>query len=183
MTNILEKYTSVYDVFLDSWDYQSHFVSYLESLMRQETSLPTYIKEMIFAYVSGLNGCSYCKNIHAEISKIKLKDIETESYRENIDESGIEDKYKPILKFAHKVNEDNNSINDEDINEIKKYQFEDKVISEVISICAAAQFMNIVVKSHKIQPLNDTMNIASAKMMISKGYDGLADYMISKRKK
>ena len=52
----------------------------LESLMRQETSLPTYIKEMIFAYVSGLNGCSYCKNIHAEISKIKLKDIETESF-------------------------------------------------------------------------------------------------------
>ena len=183
MTGILEKYGSVYDVFLDSWDYQSHFVNYLESLMRQETSLPTYIKEMIFAYVSGLNGCSYCKNIHAEISKITLKDMGKDSINQNIDDSGIEEKFKPILKFAHKVNEDNSSINEEDINEIKKYEFEDKAISEVISICAAAQFMNTVVKSHKIQPLNDTMNIASAKMMISKGYDGLADYMIAKRRK
>ena len=69
MSNFLSKYKSVYDVFLDNWGYQNHFVAYLESLMRQETLLPTHIKEMIFAYVSGLNGCGYCKNIHVEISK------------------------------------------------------------------------------------------------------------------
>ena len=53
MSNFLSKYKSVYDVFLDNWGYQTHFVDYLESLMRQETLLPTHIKEMIFAYVSG----------------------------------------------------------------------------------------------------------------------------------
>jgi len=68
MSNFLSKYKSVYDVFLDNWGYQKHYVAYLESLMRQETLLPTHIKEMIFAYVSGLNGCGYCKNIHVEIS-------------------------------------------------------------------------------------------------------------------
>ena len=73
MSNFLNKYKSVYDVFLDNWSYQSHFVLYLEALMRQQTLLPTYIKEMIFAYISGLNGCQYCKNIHAEISKKLLR--------------------------------------------------------------------------------------------------------------
>ena len=74
MSNFLSKYKSVYDVFLDNWGYQKHYVAYLESLMRQETLLPTHIKEMIFAYVSGLNGCGYCKNIHVEISKKILRD-------------------------------------------------------------------------------------------------------------
>ena len=47
MSNFLSKYKSVYDVFLDNLNYQKHYVAYLESLMRQETLLPTHIKEMI----------------------------------------------------------------------------------------------------------------------------------------
>ena len=43
--------------------------------------------------------------------------------------------------------------------------------------------MNTVVVAHQIKPLDDVQNIGSAKMMIEKGYDGLAEYMISKRNK
>ena len=68
MGDFLNKYTSVYNVFLDNWSYQSQYVLFLEKLMYEETILPIYIKEMIFAYVSELNGCTYCKNIHKEIS-------------------------------------------------------------------------------------------------------------------
>ena len=106
MSNFLNKYKSVYDVFLDNWSYQSHYVLYLEALMRQQTLLPNYIKEMIFAYISGLNGCQYCKNIHAEISKKLLRDANDEQPLLDIENAGIEEKYKPILKLAHKVNVD-----------------------------------------------------------------------------
>ena len=183
MSDFLNKYRSVYDVFIDNWKYQSHFVAYLESLMRQETLLPTYIKEMIFAYVSGLNNCQYCKNIHAEISKKLLKDSSESDPLSDISLSDIDEKYKPVLKFSYKVNEDIDSINEEDIKEILEYKFPDNVITEIISICGAAQFMNTTVRGHKIKPLNDTMNIASAKMMIEKGYSGLAEYMIHRRNK
>ena len=102
MSNFLNKYKSVYDVFLDNWSYQSHFVLYLEALMRQQTLLPTYIKEMIFAYISGLNGCQYCKNIHAEISKKLLRDANDEQPLLDIENAGIEEKYKPIL-YLHSL--------------------------------------------------------------------------------
>tara|TARA_B110000003_G_scaffold101699_1_gene103948 strand:+ start:281 stop:832 length:552 start_codon:yes stop_codon:yes gene_type:complete len=183
MSNFLNKYKSVYDVFLDNWSYQSHYVLYLEALMRQQTLLPTYIKEMIFAYISGLNGCQYCKNIHAEISKKLLRDANDEQPLLDIENAGIEEKYKPILKLAHKVNVDIKSIVDEDVDQILQYGFDERVISEIISICGAAQFMNTVVVAHQIKPLDDIQNIGSAKMMIEKGYDGLAEYMISKRNK
>ena len=61
--------------------------------------------------------------------------------------------------------------------------FPENVISEVIAICSAAQYMNTTVKAHNIPALNDNMNAASVKMMIQKGYQGLAEYMIDRRNK
>jgi hypothetical protein len=43
--------------------------------------------------------------------------------------------------------------------------------------------MNTTVRAHKIPALNEAMNSASVRMMIQKGYQGLADYMIQKRNK
>ena len=43
--------------------------------------------------------------------------------------------------------------------------------------------MNTTVRAHKISALNEAMNSASVRMMIQKGYQGLAEYMIEKRKK
>ena len=183
MSNFLEKYKSVYDVFIDNWSYQSHFVAYLESLMRKETLLPLHIKEMIFAYVSGLNNCQYCKNIHAEISKKLLRDHVDLDPSSDIELSNIEEQFKPVLKFSHKVNESIDRITEEDVKVVLDFGFPENVITEIISICSAAQFMNTIVKAHSIQPLNDNMNIASAKVMIEKGYSGLAEYMINRRKK
>ena len=51
MSDFLNKYKSVYNVFLDNWDYQSHYVMFLEKLLYNETILPIHIKEMIFAYI------------------------------------------------------------------------------------------------------------------------------------
>ena len=61
--------------------------------------------------------------------------------------------------------------------------FQENVISEIIAICSAAQYMNTTVRAHKIPALNEAMNSASVRMMIQKGYQGLADYMIQKRNK
>ena len=61
--------------------------------------------------------------------------------------------------------------------------FQENVISEIIAICSAAQYMNTTVRAHKIPALNEAMNSASVRMMIQKGYQGLADYMIRKRNK
>ena len=182
MSDFLNKYKSVYNVFLDNWDYQSHYVMFLEKLLYQQTILPIHIKEMIFAYVSSLNGCAYCKNIHAEIAKELIEDMKNSSPLENISMSSIEDEYKSVLKFSHKVNEDVESIKQDDIDEILESGLPEDVISEIIAICSAAQYMNTTVKAHKIPALDNNMNEASVKMMIQKGYQGLAEYMINRRK-
>ena len=183
MSDFFNKYTSVYNVFLDNWNYQSQYVLFLEKLMYEETILPVYIKEMIFAYVSELNGCTYCKNIHKEISKKMIIDMEESSPLKNISLSSIQEEYKSVLTFSHKVNEDIDSITQEDVDAILINGFSENVISEIIAICSAAQYMNTTVRAHKISALNEAMNSASVRMMIQKGYQGLAEYLIEKRKK
>ena len=183
MSDFFNKYTSVYNVFLDNWNYQSQYVLFLEKLMYEETILPVYIKEMIFAYVSELNGCTYCKNKHKEISKKMIIDMEESSPLKNISLSSIQEEYKSVLTFSHKVNEDIDSITQEDVDAILINGFSENVISEIIAICSAAQYMNTTVRAHKISALNEAMNSASVRMMIQKGYQGLAEYLIEKRKK
>ena len=151
--------------------------------MYEETILPIYIKEMIFAYVSELNGCTYCKNIHKEISNKLIIDMEESSPLKNISLSSIQEEYKSVLTFSHKVNEDIEAITQDDVDTILENGFPENVISEIIAICSAAQYMNTTVKAHKIPALNEAMNSASVRMMVQKGYQGLADYMLEKRKK
>ena len=119
--------------------------------------------------------------------KILIEDffdeIKNSSPLEDISMSAIEEEYKAILKFSYKVNEDLSSISESDVDEILSNGFSDNVISEVIAICSAAQYMNTTVKAHNIPPLNENMNSASVRMMIQKGYQGLADYMLEKRKR
>ena len=43
--------------------------------------------------------------------------------------------------------------------------------------------MNTTVVAHQIKPLDQVQNVASAKMMIVKGYDGLAEFMLRRRNK
>ena len=68
----------------------------------------------------------------------------------------------------HPNNEDLSSISQNDVDEILSNGFPENVISEVIAICSAAQYMNTTVKAHNIPPLNDNMNSASVRMMIQK---------------
>ena len=39
MSDFLNKYKSVYNVFLDNWDYQSHYVMFLEKLLYEKIDL------------------------------------------------------------------------------------------------------------------------------------------------
>ena len=110
-------------------------------------------------------------------------DMEESSPSKNISLSSIQEEYKSVLTFSHKVNEDIDSITQEDVDAILINGFSENVISEIIAICSAAQYMNTTVRAHKISALNEAMNSASVRMMIQKGYQGLAEYMIEKRKK
>ena len=61
--------------------------------------------------------------------------------------------------------------------------------SFIVKTRAAKTGRNILAKksiripAHNIPALNDNMNAASVKMMIQKGYQGLAEYMIDRRNK
>ena len=109
--------------------------------------------------------------------------MEESSPLKNISLSSIQEEYKSVLTFSHKVNEDIDAITQDDVDTILENGFPENVISEIIAICSAAQYMNTTVKAHKIPALNEAMNSASVRMMVQKGYQGLADYMLEKRKK
>ena len=90
----------------------------------------------------------------------------------DIEQSQIEGKYKPILKLSHKVNEDIHSITEEDVTAILDMVLMKKLYRNYLYLFCCTIYEYRVV-AHQIKPLDQVQNVASAKMMIEKGYDGL----------
>jgi uncharacterized peroxidase-related enzyme len=76
-----------------------------EAIMRAPSLLTPGQRELIAAYVSGLNRCQYCHGVHAETAKA-YEDIPRQAVDRMFDDletAGFDDKIKPILRLARKL--------------------------------------------------------------------------------
>ncbi|MDE2466371.1 MAG: carboxymuconolactone decarboxylase family protein, partial [Alphaproteobacteria bacterium] len=79
-------------------------LEYHEALMRGASPLKVADRELIAAYVSGLNGCQYCHGVHAVtagyfgVSEDLLKAL-----LENPDDAQIDAPMRPLLAFVRKL--------------------------------------------------------------------------------
>lgn len=69
--------------------------------LRTDSQLTARDKELIAAYVSGLNACQYCYGVHAETAQAYgFAETTIRSLMEDIDSASIDDRLKPILHYA-----------------------------------------------------------------------------------
>ena len=79
-------------------------VSTDEALLRSDSQLKSKDKELIAAYVSGLNDCAYCYGVHAETAAAFGVDPAIfEEMLADIDTARVDVRLKPILKFARQL--------------------------------------------------------------------------------
>jgi len=93
------------DLFQRFPDNAGPLMLFIEGVLRSEGELSIGEREMIAAYVSGLNACTFCYGSHRVYSEIfgqprglvdaLLKDIET---------ADISDRLRPILRYVKKLN-------------------------------------------------------------------------------
>jgi uncharacterized peroxidase-related enzyme len=101
-------------------------------------------RELIATYVSHLNECKYCCNIHGAIAKHQLNndgDI-VKQVLDNPDTAAISNKLKALLKIAAKVQQDGKKVNDNDIANARAEGATDIEIHDTVLIAAAFCMFN-----------------------------------------
>jgi AhpD family alkylhydroperoxidase len=79
-------------------------LDYHDRLLRDPSPLTVCDRELIAAYVSGLNACDFCHGAHIIAARVHgVAETLFEALLANVDTAPVDDKLKPLLRYVHKL--------------------------------------------------------------------------------
>lgn len=152
-------------------------ILYHEVLMRGESPLGIGERELIAAYVSGLNSCAYCHGIHtATAQAFGIKEGLLHALLEEIDTAPVHDKIKPLLHYVRKLTQLPARLTSADADAVYAAGWNDRALHDAISVCALFNFMNRLVEGIGIAVGDEYLEI-SGKRLHQNGYAGLLNLL------
>jgi uncharacterized peroxidase-related enzyme len=122
-------------------------LDYHDRLLRDYSPLTVAERELIAAYVSGLNACTYCYGAHNLAARaFGMDEAVFQKLMEDVDGAAVDNKMKPILKFAKKLTEAPSSVRAADANAVYGAGWSEAALFDAICVCALFNFMNRIVE-------------------------------------
>jgi len=143
----LPETTHLSDLFRRFPDNSATLMQFVDGVLRSEGELSIGERELIGAYVSGLNACRFCQRSHMIYAGLfgidegiiegLLKDIETSAVRQPL---------KPILHYVKKLNTLPVQITNQDAQAGYRAGWNEAALFEAIEVCAVFNLMNRIVE-------------------------------------
>ena len=122
-------------------------LTFVNAVLRSEGELTIGERELIAAYVSGLNACRFCYGshvIHAETFGIEPGLIE--ELLEDIDTAHAPGKLKPLLKYVEKLNTLPNRLAQADLDAVLAAGWTETAVFEAVEVTGLFNMMNRIVE-------------------------------------
>lgn len=148
-------------------------LDYHEVVMRGPSPFTAGERELIAAYVSGLNACGYCHGVHtvtAEACGIPVGAAKAAVV--DPDTALVDHRMRPVLRFAGKLTREPASITRADAEEVLSAGWDEQALHHAIMVCALFNFMNRMVEGHGVRAGDDYF-ATSGKRLEEVGYAGL----------
>ena len=120
---------------------------YHDTLLRGPSDLSVGERELIAAYVSGLNACAFCTGAHTAISmaygisqdtiKAMVTDLAT---------SPVDEKLKPVLAYAGKLALTPARMVEADAEAVYKAGWSEAALFDAVQVCGLFNLMNRIVE-------------------------------------
>jgi len=142
-------------------------------LHSEDNTLSRGDREMIGAYVSSLNDCFFCQNVHGAMAQhyfqCSMEDID--SVKNDYQSAVISSKLKALLSIAASVQHSGKSVTNEQINIAKTVGATDKEIHDTVLIAAAFCMFNRYVDGlNTWAPGDRQLYVERAAMRADEGY-------------
>lgn len=127
-------------------------LDYHDRLLRDPSPLTVGQRELIAAYVSGLNACTYCHGAHVlAASSFGIDEGLFEGLIADIDSSSVEERMKPILAYVGKLTRSPSRMVAADAQAVYDAGWDEQSLFDAISVCALFNFMNRIVEGAGIK--------------------------------
>ncbi len=155
----------VYDVFSRRPATFGPFTEACEQIMRGPSPLSAGERELLGAYVSKLNSCPYCHDVHNEAVKAYgFEGSTTQALKDDLAAAQVDDRLKPLFALARKVTEGAYRITDADFAAAYDAGWNDDAIHDTVIVTCLFNFMNRLVSTFGIEADEEYLAEAGARI-------------------
>jgi uncharacterized peroxidase-related enzyme len=120
---------------------------YGHRLMRGPSPLTPGERELIAAFVSGVNSCRYCHGAHSLVARaFGVDEAVLAASLDHIDIAPVDARLKPILRYARKLTETPSRMTTADAAAVYDAGWNDEALLHAIAVCAYFNNMNRLVE-------------------------------------
>jgi uncharacterized peroxidase-related enzyme len=144
-----------------------------EVLLRGPHSLTSGERELIAAYVSGLNECTFCCSSHSAFAAVQLDEGMplVDQVRANLDEAPVSEKMRALLRIAGAVQDSGRKVTAELVATARDHGATDLEIHDTVLIAAAFCMYNRYVDGlGTLAPSDPALYLAAAERNVEHGY-------------
>jgi len=123
-----------------------------QQIMRGKSPFSDAEKEMMAAFVSGLNACRFCYGSHKAVAK--QFGVETELIEklvEDIDTSPVNEKLKPIFHYLKKLTLTPSKLVQSDMDKVRQAGWSEEALHDAILVGCLFNFYNRLLDGHGIK--------------------------------
>lgn len=165
------------DVFRAYPETSRPLLEYHQALLRGPSPLSVAERELIAAYVSGLNACRYCHGVHtATAQAFGIPEGTLAALLDDVGTAAVAERMKPLLRYVGKLTLTPSKITPGDAEAVLAAGWPEQALHDAVAVCGLFNLMNRLVEGLGITAEQDYVQ-ASARRLAGQGYAGLRDLL------
>lgn len=127
-------------------------IEFHSAALRNPSRLVPADKELIAAFVSGLNACQYCYGVHAETARAFGVDAGLiEQLVADVDAAPVEERLRPLLQYARKLTLEPSRMTQRDADAVFAAGWGEAELHDAVLTVCLFNFMNRLLEGHGVK--------------------------------
>lgn len=136
------------DVYKQFPEHVKPLLDYHDMLLRGESPLSVAERELIAAYVSGLNACAFCFGAHKIYARaFGVDEALIDAMIADVDTADVDEKLRPILKYVAKLQTLPPRLTDADARAVYDAGWPERALFDAIQVAALFHYMNRIIEA------------------------------------
>ena len=147
-----------------------HLVRFTEEVMRGPSPLSPGIRELIGAFISRKNQCSFCSDAHAAAAAQFLERDLVDEVLADLETSRLDAAHKELFRYIAKLSKNAARVTEGDIAKLKASGWSEEAIYDALTVASVFQFYNTWNGGAGVQTMRTSDYVYSGKVLDTLGY-------------
>src|SRR5712691_556030 len=143
---------------------------FVHAVMRGPSPLSPGERELIAAYVSGLNSCRICFESHALVARdFGIDETVLRSLIDDVDTASVDARLKPLLRYVRRLTETPSRVTQADADAVFAAGWSEPALFHAVAVCGLFNYQNRIADGTGIVGTSEA-HAMFARNIISSGY-------------